>query len=142
MTTEVYHGPRPQRSNLTNLLSVLHTFLSNHPTEFIILSIKEESPPVHPMFSAIVYKAFQPFLERYWFLEERIPTLGEVRGKGMLLTRFENGDQEGEWKEGMGIHPTTWPDSRKEGFEWWCAKTKFRTQDWSVAFTATIRPRL
>ncbi|WVW82072.1 hypothetical protein I302_104077 [Kwoniella bestiolae CBS 10118] len=126
----MYHGPRPQRSTLPLLLAVLHNFLAIHPTETFILSIKEETPPWHPHFSQILYKAFEPFLDR-WFLEERIPTLGEVRGKGLLLTRFDR-DQDGQgmWEKGMGIHPYTWPDSRKEGFEWDCNGTKVRTQDW------------
>jgi hypothetical protein len=29
-----------------------------------------------------------------------------------------------------GIHPTTWPDSDPEGFEWTCAGTRVRVQDW------------
>ncbi|WRT63949.1 uncharacterized protein IL334_000876 [Kwoniella shivajii] len=126
----MYHGPRPQRSSLTLLLRVLHDFLGSHPSETIILSIKEETPPWHPHFSQILYKAFEPFLDR-WFLEERIPTLGEVRGKGMLLTRFDKDkDGNGLWEKGMGIHPSTWPDSRKDGFEWECNGTTVRTQDW------------
>ena len=55
--------------------------------------------------------------------------LGEVRGKGILVTRFDREGDE-EWKAGMGIHPSTWPDSRREGFEWWCGDTRVRTQDW------------
>ncbi|WVR05714.1 hypothetical protein IAU60_002738 [Kwoniella sp. DSM 27419] len=126
----MYHGPRPQRSSLTLLLTVLHEFLDKHPTETLILSLKEESPPSHPNFSARIYQAFKPFLSR-WFLEERIPTLGEVRGKGMLLTRFDRDkDEDGGWDEGMGIHPSRWPDSRLEGFEWDCHGTTVRTQDW------------
>jgi 1-phosphatidylinositol phosphodiesterase len=29
-----------------------------------------------------------------------------------------------------GIHPTSWPDSRPEGFEWTCAGKRIRVQDW------------
>ncbi|WVQ71144.1 hypothetical protein IAR50_000669 [Cryptococcus sp. DSM 104548] len=128
----MYHGPQSQRSSLVALLSVLHAFLTAHPTETLILCLKEESPPFHPSFSARVYSAFEPYIERYWFLEERIPKLGEVRGKGMLMTRFDRDVEEGEgqWPGGMGIHPSMWPDSRKEGFEWDCGGTRVRTQDW------------
>ncbi|WVF70752.1 hypothetical protein IAT40_005546 [Kwoniella sp. CBS 6097] len=135
----MYHGPRPQRSTLKILLSVLHDFLFAHPGETVILCIKQETPPWHPHFSSILYKAFQPFLDRWW-LEERIPFLGEVRGKGILLSRFDRGkdtesnEKGGEWDcawpGGMGIHPYRWPDSVKEGFEWHCAGTTVRTQDW------------
>ncbi len=126
----MYHGPRPQRSSLPILLSVLHSFLTSHPTETLLLSLKEETPPFHPRFSALVYAVISPFLS-HSFLEGRIPTLGEVRGKGILLTRFDRMG-EGEWVEGMGVHPYTWPDSRRDGFEWWCGGTRVRTQDWWV----------
>ncbi|WWD18068.1 hypothetical protein CI109_102515 [Kwoniella shandongensis] len=139
----MYHGPRPQRSSLTLLLAVIHNFLLKHPSETLILCLKEETPPFHPHFSSLVYKAFKPHIDQFWFLEERIPTLGEVRGKGMLMTRFDrdktllDGESKGynsecgeEWPAGMGIHPLTWPDSRQEGFEWDCNGTTVRTQDW------------
>jgi len=66
-----------------------------------------------------------------WFLENRIPTLGEVRGKIVMLSRF-GGNGEG-WEnglEGLGIHPSTWPDSKEEGFEWWLKGTQVKTHDW------------
>jgi 1-phosphatidylinositol phosphodiesterase len=126
----VYHGPRPQRSSLAILITALNAFLLSHPTETLILSLKEESPPWHPHFSSLVYSAFTPYLDRFWFLEERIPALGEVRGKGLLMTRFEKNEGDDGWKGGMGIHPSRWPDSRSEGFEWNCAGTRVRTQDW------------
>lgn len=66
-----------------------------------------------------------------WFLENRIPKLGEVRGKVVLFSRF--GGNGAGWEgglEGMGIHPLTWPDSLKEGFEWLCKETLVKTHDW------------
>lgn len=129
----MYHGPSFQRSSLPVLLDVLQSFLSSHPTETIILCLKEESPPFHPSFSALVYAAFKNRLQDFWFLEERIPKLGEVRGKGMLMTRFDRDEvPDGQWPNGMGIHPSRWPDSRVEGFDWNCGETQVRTQDWYV----------
>lgn len=66
-----------------------------------------------------------------WFLKNRIPTLGEVRGKVIMFSRF-GGDGSG-WEdglEGLGIHPTIWPDSEKYGFSWDCKNTLVRTHDW------------
>jgi 1-phosphatidylinositol phosphodiesterase len=123
----VYHGPRPQRSSLPLLLATLHTFLFSHPTETLILCLKEETPPTHPRFAALVYTAFEPHSDK-WVFENRIPKLGEVRGKGILMTRFDA--TPGSWETGLGIHPSTWPDSRPEGFTWDCAGTEVRTQDW------------
>ena len=68
-----------------------------------------------------------------YFLQNRIPQLGEVRGKVVLFSRF--GGDGAEWDgglEGIGIHPTTWPDSEKEGFEWQLKGTNIRTHDWWV----------
>ena len=65
-----------------------------------------------------------------WFLDNRVPRLGEARGKIVLFSRF-GGDGSG-WDrglEGLGIHPTTWPDSSKEVFTWMCKDTLVRTQD-------------
>jgi 1-phosphatidylinositol phosphodiesterase len=68
-----------------------------------------------------------------WFLENRIPTLGEVRGRVVLFSRF-GGDGSGwpQGLEGIGIHPRSWPDSRKEGFEWDLKGTRVRIHDWYV----------
>lgn len=123
----MYHGPRPQRSSLPVLLTTLHAFLVAHPTETFILCLKEESDTPHPAFSTLVYNAFKPFAKK-WVFSNRIPNLGEVRGKGILMTRFES--VPGSWGDGLGIHPSTWPDSRPEGFSWDCGGTTVRTQDW------------
>jgi len=66
-----------------------------------------------------------------WFLENHVPTLGQVRGKVIMFSRF--GGDGTAWEggfEGMGIHPTTWPDSAKQGFTWTCKDVLVRTQDW------------
>ncbi|KAG6873378.1 hypothetical protein C0995_016487 [Termitomyces sp. Mi166 len=66
-----------------------------------------------------------------WYLENRLPTLGEVRGKVVMFSRF-GGNGEG-WEgglEGLGIHPLVWPNSEKSGFTWQCKDTIVRTHDW------------
>lgn len=51
----------------------------------------------------------------------------------MLMTRFDRDEiPDGQWPNGMGIHPSRWPDSRIEGFDWNCGGTQVRTQDWYV----------
>lgn len=68
-----------------------------------------------------------------WFLKNRVPTLGEVRGKVVMFSRF--GVRGEDWAgglEGMGIHPTTWPNSIRDGFSWTCKETTVRVQDWCV----------
>jgi 1-phosphatidylinositol phosphodiesterase len=99
------------------------------------MSIKQEDYKTTPwpLFSRLVHEEMLagPGGKEIWFFENRIPLLGEVRGKVVLFSRF-GGDGSG-WEgglEGLGIHPTTWPDSEKYGFEWNCKQTLVRTHDW------------
>jgi 1-phosphatidylinositol phosphodiesterase len=47
-----------------------------------------------------------------------------------MFSRFGNGEGWEGGLNGMGIHPTYWPDSKKEAFEWMCNDTVVRTNDW------------
>ncbi|KAI0792804.1 PLC-like phosphodiesterase [Abortiporus biennis] len=132
-----YHGIYPQRTPFASILSTLFTFLSSPQSsnETLVISIKQEDFMTTPWlkFSTAVLeeiKESEGGLDM-WYLEDRIPTLGEVRGKCVLFSRF-GGDGSG-WDgglNGMGIHPKTWPDSEKEGFEWDCNGVTVRTHDW------------
>ncbi|KAI0055946.1 PLC-like phosphodiesterase [Artomyces pyxidatus] len=132
-----YHGQYPQRTPFKSILADLNAFLSS-PTscrETVVVSIKQEDYDKHTpkVFSLMVRKEIEesPGGMGMWFLENRVPTLGEVRGKAIMFSRF-GVDGEG-WEgrlEGMGIHPTNWPDSEKAGFTWTCKDTLVRTQDW------------
>ncbi|KAJ4468182.1 PLC-like phosphodiesterase [Lentinula aciculospora] len=129
-----YHGTYPQKTPFQKILTTVHSFLTS-PTscrETIVMSIKQEdhtnTPPA--VFSRLVREEIEESPLQF-FLENRIPQLGEVRGKVVLLSRF--GGNGNEWEnglEGIGIHPTNWPDSEKEGFVWECKDVVVRTHDW------------
>ncbi|EMD34389.1 hypothetical protein CERSUDRAFT_97649 [Gelatoporia subvermispora B] len=132
-----YHGAYPQGASFQEILSTIHDFLTSPETmrETIVMSIKQEdfviTPP--PIFSQLVHEELinGPGGRDMWFLENRIPRLAEVRGKVVMFSRF-GGDGSG-WEgglEGIGIHPTAWPDSAKWGFTWQCKNTLVRTHDW------------
>ncbi|ORX34208.1 PLC-like phosphodiesterase [Kockovaella imperatae] len=123
-----YHGPQSQRLDFPTILSTIHRFLQSHSGETLIMSIKEEIPPFHPRFSALVERDLTVFNDD-WFLENRVPTLGEIRGKAILLSRFERVEEK-EWLNGLGMHPASWPDSKPYVFEWDCSGTRVRVQDW------------
>ena len=134
-----YHGLDPQREPFQSILSTIHEFLTATKTcrETIVMSIKQEdfATTSSALFSQLVHDEIMngPGGWGMWFLDNRIPTLGEARGKVVMLSRF-GGDGAG-WDrglEGMGIHPTAWPDSAKNGFTWQCKNTLVRTQDWCV----------
>jgi 1-phosphatidylinositol phosphodiesterase len=134
-----YHGQYPERATFQSILGDLHAFLTSLSSarEAIVVSIKQEDYDTQSpeAFSTLVREEIEagPGGIDMWFLENRVPNLGEVRGKVIMFSRF--GGDGAAWKgglEGMGIHPTNWPDSVKEGFSWTCKDVLVRTQDWCV----------
>ena len=134
-----YHGTYPQRATFQSILTDIHDFLSAPETcrETLVISIKQEDYGKHDahLFSSKVKEEVEagPGGMGMWFWENRIPYLGEVRGKAIMFSRFGADGREWGGLEPMGINPTTWPDSRKLGFSWQCKDTLVRTQDWYVS---------
>ncbi|KAH9890607.1 PLC-like phosphodiesterase [Cubamyces lactineus] len=132
-----YHGIYPQNTPFQTILAAVHEFLTAPPScrETLVMSIKQEDfakTPL-PFFSKLVHDEIMrgPGGREMWFLENRIPKLGEVRGRVVMLSRFGgNGDEWEDGLEGLGIHPTAWPDSSREWFTWTLKGTLVRTQDW------------
>ena len=82
------HGFIDQRCGFEDITYTVETFLTNHPQEFIIMSIKEEADPSK---STLTFdEAVNSYLTSNVYLKgNSIPsTLGEVRGKVMLLSRY------------------------------------------------------
>jgi 1-phosphatidylinositol phosphodiesterase len=128
-----FHGLYPQRTPFTSILATLYQFLSTDEgggkTECVVVSIKQEDT-ASPLFTSLIHSEIDASQggKDLWYTESnRIPTLGEVRGKCVLFSRF--GDPV---RHRLGIHPDRWPDSRKEGFEWDCGGTLVRVSDWYV----------
>jgi 1-phosphatidylinositol phosphodiesterase len=72
-----------------NLVNDIFDFLRQNPSETLIMSLKREGPGEHTdeQLSTILHQHYanDPTL---WFTEPRIPTLGESRGKIILMRRF------------------------------------------------------
>ncbi len=87
---QIYHGPVSELLGFDDVIGFAHDFLAAHPSETIIMSIKEESAPsgdtrtFEDTFDAYVAK--DPGL---WRLDATIPSLGVARGKIQLLRRFD-----------------------------------------------------
>lgn len=122
-----YHGVQNENSTLQEQLGWITNFLKAHPRETVVVSVKQEDEDADD-FAKLVYDAFnaEPNLWRY---DETLPTLGDARGRGVLFTRFSR-KNDGEFPNGLGIHPDTWPDNRHEGFDWNCNGIPFRIHDW------------
>ena len=135
-----FHSDSNQRASFQEILSIVYAFLRDLQSsrETVVMSIMQEVPDKtsRRTFSIAVR---DEILEsdgemKMWFLENRVPRLGEVRGKVVMLSRF--GEDGAGWKdglEGMGIHPPIWPDNEKSRFSYQLKETSIRTQDWSVA---------
>ena len=101
-------GPMPWNDALYLdwVLEDCYEFLAKHPGETVIFAVKQEHG------DAIVAE-FQQMLDayirenpEYWLLTDAIPTLGEARGKLVLMRRYAD---EAGLGEQAGI-PLIWPD--------------------------------
>lgn len=102
----IHHGSIYQNLNFNDVLLACTGFLSNHPDETIIMSVKEEYDATNNTRS--FEQTFDSYVQQYaafWHLGATIPTLGQVRGKIVLLRRF------GATATPKGIDATAWGDN-------------------------------
>lgn len=86
----IHHGPFYQDINFGDILNDCITFLNNNTNETIIMSVKEEYDPSNNTRS--FEETFDDYVSRYpgkWYLGDKIPNLGQVRGKIVLVRRFK-----------------------------------------------------
>ena len=103
-------GPKHFRTMLNDVF----TFLEQNPSEAVIMSVKREGPgnATDSQLSRIMRDHYAGDVNR-WFTAPRIPTLGEARGKIVLIRRFMLEERlKNEW-EGAGwcINGDTWADN-------------------------------
>ena len=106
----IYHGPISQNLSFEAVLQTMRSFLRKHPRESLIVSIKQEHRPQGN--SRSFSETLQAYIEQQpqaWYREAAIPRLGDVRGKMVLLSRFQAAGP-------LGIPATDWGhDGRHEG---------------------------
>ena len=88
---EAVHGFVDQKADFASINKTVTSFLEKNPTEFIIMSIKEEVDPGKgdPAFEKTLIKN----LDHSVYLKEQkvLPTyIEEVRGKVLILSRYQN----------------------------------------------------
>ncbi|KAK9370164.1 PLC-like phosphodiesterase [Lipomyces kononenkoae] len=107
----VVHGAFPvaltHRVKLSQVLSVIFEFLSTHPRETIIVSLKNEGPFSWAPYelSTILWDGYIGPAKDKWFLEPGMPHLGEARGKAILFRRFTCADN---MRHTFGFPATAW----------------------------------
>ena len=103
---------KTKRLTFGEVLESCKAFLSENPAETVILSIKQDRGIINRWF-------FPPFYDKYirgdessWYLENKVPTLGECRGKLVLMRRCR------VWKNFYktavgGLNFSFWPDQAR-----------------------------
>ncbi|KAK0669371.1 PLC-like phosphodiesterase [Cercophora samala] len=107
---------------LSGLLEEVYRFLEERPSETVMMSLKREGTGKGSdhLFGELLKKWY--IGSDRWYTKGRIPSLGEVRGKVVLVRRFhsELGEDEG------GIDGSVWPDNVADGV---CGSGRIRIQD-------------
>ncbi|HEY1548385.1 MAG TPA: phosphatidylinositol-specific phospholipase C [Kofleriaceae bacterium] len=102
----IYHGPEYEKASFDDVIDTTLQFLDDHPTETIVMSVKQEADNngATQSFEATFdgYVAKQP--DR-WYTNDSVPTLGDVRGNIVLLRRFD------AVSTPLGIDGSTWADN-------------------------------
>jgi len=87
----VHHSKYYLHKNFDDVIMYAKDFLKDHHKETIILMIKQEYSSVSDhSFGEAVYKRFEKHGLEHFYLEDKMPTLGEVRGKIYIVRRFHN----------------------------------------------------
>jgi len=105
----IHHQNLYLNLNFTDVRDACLAFVKAHPTECVIMQVKHEytdGPGTTQTFAQVLDGYLQGF-ERYFYLDDHIPTLGEVRGKIVIVRRFNLDGVEGP----RGLSPLTWQDN-------------------------------
>ncbi len=89
MACQTSYGPFAPSLDLNDGLEACYKFLKEHPSETIVFVVKQED-------SKLASSDFQDILSQYvkqrpdaWYVNTKIPTLGEARGKIVLMQRYK-----------------------------------------------------
>ncbi len=85
---EIYHGPAKQDVYFEDIVDTFEDFLENNPSEAIAIFIKNEKDADKDIFFNALNKYFEDE-EDLFYLENAIPQIKDVRGKVVLLNRFD-----------------------------------------------------
>jgi len=103
----IYHGSIDQDQTFDDVLAAMYAFLDAHPHEVLIVSVKEE------LAAQGATLTFEQLFDQYaardperWDLDDAVPALGDVRGKLVLLRRFD-----ATASVGIAAAPAVWTDN-------------------------------
>ncbi len=91
---EIYHGPIRQDVYFEDIVDTFEDFLEDNPSEAIAIFIKNENDADKDKFFDALNEYFEDE-EDLFYLENAIPQIKDVRGKVVLLNRFDAGKNVG-----------------------------------------------
>lgn len=98
---KVSDSPFARTLTLADVLKDVYAFLNEHPSETVIMCMKaENSKDDVAAVQKALYEMINQASER-WYLKNEIPTLGAVRGRIVLATRFDDKLQVGSDRCGL-----------------------------------------
>ncbi len=126
-----------------DLLNTVYSFLDANPSETVIVSLKREGvgKSTDQQLSRILHTHYTNDTNR-WFIENRIPALGESRKKVVLIRRFmiDESLKEELGGKGWAIDAESWPDNCADGM---CSSGEIRVQDfYEVAESQNIQKKI
>ncbi|AIN19247.1 phosphatidylinositol-specific phospholipase C, X domain protein [Yersinia rochesterensis] len=100
----MHHGAVFLKQQFGDFLTTCIDFIKRNPTEFIILSVKQEHTTEKSTkgFNEIMQERYINPHNKLFYLQNKIPSIGDVRGKIVLLRRY-SGDK-------VGINASRWKD--------------------------------
>ncbi|EEH08072.1 phosphatidylinositol phospholipase C [Histoplasma capsulatum G186AR] len=132
-----FSGPKYFR----DLVSEVESFITENPSETLIMSVKREGPGNHTdeQLSRILWDHYA-YDGSKWYTEPRVPTLGESRGKIVLIRRFGLEERlKKEWGGlGWGIDAEDLPDNTPFAV---CPSGDLFIQDFYRVLDRTMIPR-
>lgn len=90
--TNCRSGPMPWNAALTldEVLEECYVFLAEHPGETVIFAVKQEHGDESVAEFETLLNSYVQREPEFWLLTDRIPTVGEARGKLVLMRRYED----------------------------------------------------
>ena len=104
-TLEMVHGTNILGRTLATLLDEVYTWLTQHPTEALVIQLKEDRNPdssTIPFYTAVW--ALLDARPEFWYLSRTTPRLGPCRRRIQLLRRFASPTH-------VAIDVSHWPDN-------------------------------
>lgn len=115
---QVIHGKFPVRIpfplKFSSVLQEFYEFLDQHPGETVVVSLKQEGEDSWDndndefgkfFWNNYIHRDNNAF-EKYWYLKNEVPRLGDARGKIILFRRF--GTREQDYGNEYGINAAWW----------------------------------